>query len=72
MKLTPLCDVELHYRQFASLDFGPDGQLFGTMEGQVLGEGLRGALQLTNLAPQRSDNVNLPTLVPGVCCALLT
>src|SRR5207249_3170513 len=45
-----------------SLDYGAGGQLFGTMEGEVTGERLRGTLKLVNLAPRRADNVNLPTL----------
>ncbi len=32
------------------------------MEGRVAGERLSGALRLTNLAPRRADDVNLPTL----------
>jgi hypothetical protein len=32
------------------------------MDGSVIGERLRGTLRLTNLAPRRADNVNLPTL----------
>jgi hypothetical protein len=44
------------------LDFGSGGQLYGTMEGSLVGDRLRGALKLTNLAPRRADNVNLPTL----------
>ena len=32
------------------------------MDGTLRGEGLSGALRLTNLAARRPDNVNLPTL----------
>jgi hypothetical protein len=32
------------------------------MEGWLRGEEVRGELRLTNLAPRRPDNVNLPTL----------
>jgi hypothetical protein len=62
MELTPLCDVELRYTSLELLDFGAGGQVYGTMEGTVSGERLRGTLRLTNLAPRRPDNVNLPTL----------
>lgn len=62
MQLTPLCDVELRYTALESLDYGAGGQFYGTMEGTVTGETLRGTLRLTNLAPRRPDNVNLPTL----------
>jgi hypothetical protein len=62
MELTPLCDLALRYTTLESLDYGAGGQLFGTMEGEVTGERLRGTLKLVNLAPRRADNVNLPTL----------
>lgn len=62
MQMTPLCDVELRYTTFESIDFGAGGQLYGTMEGTASGERLRGTLRLTNLAPRRPDNVNMPTL----------
>ena len=62
MQLTPLCDLELRYTSLDSLDFGAGGQLYGTMEGTVSGDRLRGRLRLTNLAPRRPDNVNMPTL----------
>jgi len=60
--MTPLCDVELRYTSLESVDFGAGGQLYGTMEGTVTGERLEGTLRLTNLAPRRPDNVNMPTL----------
>ena len=62
MDLMPLCDVELRYTSLESIDFGAGGQLYGTMEGTVNGEQLKGTLRLTNLASRRPDNVNLPTL----------
>jgi hypothetical protein len=62
MQLTPLCDIELRYTSIELLDFGAGGQIYGTMEGAVSGERLRGRLRLTNLAPRRPDNVNMPTL----------
>jgi len=62
MQLTPLCDLELRYTSLESIDFGAGGQIYGTMEGTVSGERLRGRLRLTNLAPRRPDNVNMPTL----------
>jgi hypothetical protein len=62
MNLVPLGDVELRYTSLESLDYGTGGQLYGTMAGSLVGEAVRGDLRLTNLAPRRSDNVNLPTL----------
>lgn len=62
MELVELADVELTYTALESLDFGADGQLYGTMAGRLTGDRVRGELQLTNLAPRRTDNVNLPTL----------
>jgi hypothetical protein len=62
MQMNPLCDVELRYTSLESIDFGAGGQLYGTMEGTASGERLRGTLRLTNLAPRRADNVNMPTL----------
>ena len=62
MDFLPLGDVELHYTSLTSLDYGAGGQHYGTMEGWLRREDIRGELRLTNLAPQRPDNVNLPTL----------
>jgi hypothetical protein len=62
MNLVPLCDVTLRYTSLESLDYGAGGQIYGTMDGSVSGERLRGTLRLTNLAPRRPDNVNMPTL----------
>jgi hypothetical protein len=62
VELVELCVVTLRYTSLESLDFGAGGQLYGTMEGRLDGERLSGELQLTNLAPRRADNVNLPTL----------
>jgi hypothetical protein len=60
--LIELADVELSYATLESLDYGSGGQLYGTMNGSLSGERLRGSLRLTNLAPRRADDVNLPTL----------
>ena len=62
MELVLLGELELTYTSLESFDFGADGQLYGTMEGRLIGDRLNGELQLTNLAPRRADNVNLPTL----------
>lgn len=62
MEFVPLCDVELRYTAMEMLDYGAGGQIYGTMEGTVAGEDIRGTLRLTNLAERRPDNVNLPTL----------
>ena len=62
MDLLELAEVQLTYTTLESLDYDSGGQLYGTMEGSLSGERLSGALRLTNLAPRRADNVNLPTL----------
>lgn len=62
MQITPLFDFEMRYTSLESLDYGAGGQIYGTLEGSVSGEKLRGTLRLTNLAQRRPDNVNLPTL----------
>jgi hypothetical protein len=62
MELVELGEIELTYTSLDSLDFGSGGQLYGTMEGRLSGDRLTGELRLTNLAPRRADNVNVPTL----------
>jgi hypothetical protein len=42
--------------------YGVGGQHYGTLDGWLRGKDVRGELRLTNLAPRRPDNVNLPTL----------
>ena len=62
MDLVELASVKLTYLALEALDYGSGGQLYGTMEGSLAGDRLRGTLRLTNLAQRRPDNVNLPTL----------
>jgi Protein of unknown function (DUF3237) len=62
MELVELGELELTYTSLDSVDYGSGGQLYGTMEGRLAGDRIAGALRLTNLAPRRPDNVNLPTL----------
>ena len=62
MELVELGRLELTYTSLESFDFGAGGQLYGTMDGRLLGDRVSGELHLTNLAPRRADNVNLPTL----------
>ena len=62
MELVELATLTLTYTSLESLDYGAGGQLYGTMEGRLDGDDLRGSVRLTNLAPRRADNVNLPTL----------
>ena len=62
MEFVEIGRLELTYTSLDMLDFGSGGRLYGTMEGQLAGERLRGGLRLTNLAERRPDNVNLPTL----------
>lgn len=62
MDVIPIADFELTYTSLLSLDYGAGGQIYGTMDGTIAGDDLRGELHLTNLAQRRPDNVNLPTL----------
>jgi hypothetical protein len=62
MELVPLGEIALTYTSLLSLDYPVGGQLYGTMTGTIAGDRLAGRLELTNLAPRRADNVNLPTL----------
>lgn len=62
MELKPLGEVELRYTSLEAVDYGAGGQFYGTMEGTIKGDWLRGNLRLTNLAPKRPDDVNMPTL----------
>jgi hypothetical protein len=62
MELVLLGEVALTYTSLDSVDYGNDGQLYGTLQGRMEGDRVRGALRLTNLAARRADNVNLPTL----------
>jgi hypothetical protein len=62
MELVKLATVQLTYTTLEALEFESGGHLYGTMVGSVVGDRLSGALKLTNLAPRRADNVNLPTL----------
>src|SRR5918999_229561 len=62
MDISSLAAVELTYTAMESLEYPSGGQLYGTMEGSLVGDRLSGTLRLTNLAPRRPDNVNLPTL----------
>ena len=62
MEFVELGELELTYTSLDSLDYGSDGQLYGTMDGRLVGDRVKGELRLTNLAPRRADNVNLPTL----------
>lgn len=62
MELVELGRVELTYTSLEALDYGAGGRLYGTLEGALVGERVRGELRLTNLAERRADDVNLPTL----------
>jgi hypothetical protein len=62
MELMLLGVVELRYTSLDVLDIGNGGYAYGVMAGSITGERLSGALQLTNLARRRPDNVNEPTL----------
>lgn len=62
MDLVDLGELELTYTSLESLDYGSGGQLYGTMDGRLVGDRVQGTLRLTNLAARRPDNVNLPTL----------
>jgi hypothetical protein len=62
MELVELAELELTYTSLDLIDYGSGGQLYGTMEGGLAGDRLKGRLRLTNLAVRRADNVNVPTL----------
>jgi hypothetical protein len=62
MELILLGAVQLSYTSLDVLDIGNGGQAYGVMVGSITGERLNGALQLTNLARRRPDNVNEPAL----------
>lgn len=62
MELSPLADLELTYTSLEPLDYGGEGQFYGTLKVKLAGGRLAGDLHLTNLAARRGDNVNLPTL----------
>jgi len=62
MELLLLGAVELRYTSLNVLDIGDGGQVYGEMAGSITGEQLSGALQLTNLARRRPDNINEPML----------
>ena len=62
MELMLLGAVELRYTSLDVLDIGNGDYAYGVMAGSITGERLSGALQLTNLARRRPDNVNEPTL----------
>lgn len=62
MDLVRLGDVHLTYTSLDALDYRAGGQLYGTMDGSLTGDRLNGEMRLTNLAPRRADDVNLPTL----------
>jgi hypothetical protein len=62
VELVDLAELKLTYTSLDSLDYGSGGQLYGMMEGRLVGERVSGDLRLTNLAARRADNVNLPTL----------
>lgn len=62
MEFVELATLELTYTTLEAVDFGAEGRIYGTMEGSLTGERISGDLRLTNLAPRRVDNVNLPML----------
>ena len=62
MELQEVGDLDLTYTTLEMVDLGADGQIYGTMDGRLVGNRLAGTLRLTNLARRRPDDVNLPTL----------
>jgi hypothetical protein len=63
MELVELGTFEMTYLTLERLDYGAaGGQLYGTMEGSLTGDRLSGTFELTNTAPRRPDNINLPTV----------
>ena len=62
MELVELAHWEMTYRTIELLDYGVDGQIYGTLDGSVTGDRLTADVHLTNLAVRRPDDVNMPTL----------
>jgi len=63
MELVPFAEAEYRYTWSHRVDYGAGGgQFYGVMEGRLRGERLEGRLHLTNLATNRPDDVNTPTL----------
>lgn len=64
MNFTAMGDMDLVYvgPSLTYVDYGAGGQYFAHMEGTWHSDRLNGQLRLTNLAPKRPDDVNLPTL----------
>jgi hypothetical protein len=62
VELRELGAVELAYAALEHVDYGSGGQWYGTMDGSLEGPRLAGTLALTNIATNRPDNVNTPTL----------
>lgn len=62
MKLTPICEMTMHYTWNDYVDYGAGGQFVGTLEGAVTGDRLRGTLKAVNVPAKRPDNVNCPTV----------
>ena len=57
-----MATVELAYTSLEKVDYGSGGQFYGMMDGSLEGPRLTGTLALTNIATNRPDNVNTPTL----------
>ena len=70
MHLVPLFEGTLRYTGLQMVSYEGGKQAYGTLEGSIWGDRLAGTLQLTNLAIQRSDNVNCPKL--GACSSWRT
>jgi Protein of unknown function (DUF3237) len=62
MKLSPICEITMHYTWIDFVDYGVGGQYVGTLEGTVTGDRLRGTLKSVNVPAKRPDNVNCPAL----------
>jgi hypothetical protein len=60
--ISKLAAVDLTYTSLESVDYSTGAQFYGTMEGSLRGDRISGTLRLTNLAPRRVDNVNVPML----------
>ena len=62
MEFREFGSVQLAYISLEKVDYGTGGQFYGTMDGSLEGPRLTGRLDLTNIATNRPDNVNTPTL----------
>lgn len=64
MNFTSMGEMDLVYvgPSLTFIDYGAGGQYYAHMEGTWQSDRLSGRVRLTNFAPKRPDDVNMPTL----------